>query len=75
MLRKVIKIVIDAVLSLVFLLMMSIIIDSLAGAIFGNKPNGDADFNGHILLAITVTITLVFSVWFYKRVSIKKIDK
>lgn len=72
MLRKIGKIALDAVLSLVFLLMMSIIVNALAGTIFGYDERGNADFNGHILLAITVTLTLVFSVWFYKYVSIKK---
>lgn len=69
---KILKIAIDAILSFVFLLMMSIIINAIAAAIFGKKPNGDADFNGWLLFAITVAITLVFSWWFYKHVSIKK---
>jgi hypothetical protein len=65
---KIGKIILDIVLSFMFLLMASIIINWIAGMIFGTKSNGDADFNGGILFAITVVITLVFSVWFYKYV-------
>jgi hypothetical protein len=72
MFSKVLKIVVDAVLSLMFLIVASILINAIASVIFGKKPNGDADFNGHILLAITVAITLVFAWWFYKYVSFKK---
>ncbi len=72
---KVSKIILDVVLSFVFLIVMSIVINWIAGLIFGTKSNGDADFNGGVLLAVTVAITLVFAVWFYKYVAIKKIEK
>lgn len=75
MLRKIGKITLDAVLSLMFLIVASILINWIAGLVFGTKSNGDADVNGHLLLAITVAITLVFSVWFYRYVSIKKSTK
>jgi len=75
MVSKILKIVLDAVLSLMFLIVASILINAIAGAIFGKKPDGDADFNGHILFAITVAITLVFAWWFYKYVSLKKETK
>lgn len=58
-----------------FLLMASILINWIAGLIFGTDSKGNADFNGHILLAITVALTVVFSVWLYKYVSFKKTDK
>jgi hypothetical protein len=51
------------------------VINWIAGLIFGTKSNGDANFNGGVLLAVTVAITLVFAVWFYKYVAIKKIEK
>lgn len=72
---KILKIVIDVVLSFMFLLMASIIINWIAGLIFGTDSRGNADFNGGILFAITVVVTLAFSVWFYKSVSIKKNKK
>jgi hypothetical protein len=72
---KVSKIILDVVLSFVFLIVMSIVINWIAGLIFGTKSNGDADFNGGVLLAVTAAITLVFAVWFYKYVAIKKIEK
>jgi hypothetical protein len=72
MVSKLIKIVIDAILTFVFFIVMSIIVNSTAASIFGKKPNGDANFNGHVLLIITTVIAIVFAVWFYKYVSIKK---
>lgn len=72
MASKIGKIVIDIVLSLMFLLMTSIIINAIAASIFGKKSNGDADFSGGILLAITVVLTLGFAVWFYRYVRFEK---
>jgi len=72
---KVVKIVIDVVLSFMFLIVASILINWIAGMIFGTKSNGDADFNGGALLAITVVLTLVFAVWFYKYVQLGKNNK
>lgn len=72
MFSKSIKIVVDVILSFVFFIVMSIIVNSVAASIFGKKPNGDANFNGHVLLIITTVIALAFGVWFYKYVSIKK---
>jgi hypothetical protein len=72
---KVVKIVIDVVLSFMFLIVASIIINWIAGMIFGTDSKGNADFNGGILLAITVILTLVFAVWFYKYVRLGKNNK
>ncbi|HSX43959.1 MAG TPA: hypothetical protein VLE69_01505 [Candidatus Saccharimonadales bacterium] len=72
---KVVKIVIDIVLSFMFLIVASILVDWIAGMIFGKKSSGSADFNGGVLLTITVMLTLVFAVWFYKYVHLGKSDK
>lgn len=69
---KAIKVVVDVVLSFMFLIVASMIIDWIAGMIFGKKSNGSADFNGGVLFTITLALTAVFSVWFYKYVSLKK---
>jgi hypothetical protein len=72
---KIVKIVIDAVLSFMFFIVAAILINWIAGMIFGTKSNGDADFNGFVLLAITVAITIVFAVWFYKYVQLGRKNK
>ena len=69
---KALKIVVDIVLSFIFLIVASILINWLAGLIFGTKSNGDADFNGGVLFAITCVLTLGFAVWFYKFVHLGK---
>jgi hypothetical protein len=70
MASKTVKVVADVALSFVFLIVASIIINWIAGMIFGTDSKGNADVNGGILLAITVVITLAFAVWFYKYVRI-----
>lgn len=70
--NKVGKIVIDAVLSFMFLIVASIIINWIAGGIFGTDSRGNAKFNGGVLLAITVLLTLAFAFWFYKYVHLGK---
>lgn len=72
---KIGKIVLDIVLSFMFFIVASIIIDWIAGMIFGTKSNGNADFNGGVLLAITTLITLAFGIWFYRYVRIGKKQK
>ena len=72
---KVGKIIIDVILSFMFLIVASIIINWIAGMIFGTKSNGNADFNGGILLAVTVVLTIGFAVWFYKYVNLGKKNK
>lgn len=69
---KIGKIALDVVLSLVFFIAAAILINWIAGLIFGTDSEGNADFNGHVLLAITVAVTVAFAVWFYKFVTIKK---
>jgi len=75
MAKKIGKIVLSLVLSLVFFIPAAILLDSIAGLMFGNKSNGDANVNGHVMLVITALLTIAFGVWFYKYVAIKKIDK
>lgn len=70
--NKALKIVVDLVLSFMFLIVASILINWIAGMIFGSKSNGDADFNGGVLFAITCVLTVVFAVWFYKFVHLGK---
>lgn len=70
--NKILKIVIDVVLSFMFLIVASILINWIAGLIFGTDSRGNADFNGGVLFAITVVVTLAFAGWFYKYVSLKK---
>jgi hypothetical protein len=72
---KLAKIVIDVVLTFMFLLMASIIINWIAGLIFGTDSRGNADFNGGVLFAITVALSLGFAYWFYKYVNIGKSNK
>jgi hypothetical protein len=75
MASKILKIVIDIVLSFMFLIVASILINWIAGMIFGTDSRGNADFNGGILFAITVVLTLAFAIWFYKFVHLYKNDK
>lgn len=69
---KALKIVVDLGLSFMFLIVASILINWIAGLIFGTKSNGDADFSGGVLFAITCVLTLAFAVWFYKFVHLGK---
>lgn len=72
---KVVKIAIDIALSFMFLIVASIIINWVAGLIFGTDARGNAKVNGGILLTITVALTLAFGVWFYKFVHLGKGSK
>lgn len=82
---KIGKIVLDAVLALIFFLTTAILIDWVASKIFGTTVNPDGthtvNFNGGVLLAMTTVLTIVFAVWFYKYVHFgrkneaKKIDE
>lgn len=72
---KVTKVVVDAALSFVFFIVASILINWIAGLIFGTDSKGNADFNGGVLLTITTAITLVFAVWFYKYIHLGKKSK
>lgn len=72
MANKAVKVVVDIVLSFVFLIVASIIINWIAGMIFGVDSRGNANVNGGILFAITLIATLGFAVWFYKYVHLGK---
>ncbi len=73
---KIVKIIIDAILSLLFFLVAAILINWVAGKIFGTTVGSDGsevvNFNGGVLLAITTVLTIAFAVWFYKFVTLKK---
>lgn len=75
MVGKIGKVVVDAILSLMFFIVAAILLDSLAGVIFGNKSDGNADVNGHVMLVITTVATIAFAVWFYKFVHLGKKSK
>ena len=79
MVGKIGKIIVDAVLSLLFFLITALLVDWIASKIFGTTPKADGssivNFNGGVLLAITTILTVVFAVWFYKFLTNHKISK
>lgn len=76
MFGKIGKIALDIILSAILFLALAILIDWVTSLIFGTTTNTDGDevvnFNGGALVLITTALTLVFSVWFYRFVTIKK---
>jgi uncharacterized BrkB/YihY/UPF0761 family membrane protein len=76
---KAIRIVVDIVVSFVFFIFAAIVVNLISSAILGTTKNSDGDttnnINGGLFLAITVVITLVFAVWFYKFLANHKISK
>jgi membrane protein implicated in regulation of membrane protease activity len=72
---KIGKIILDIILSFMFFIVAAIILDSIAGVIFGNKSNGGANVNGYVMLVITSVLTIVFAVLFYKYVRLGKKSK
>jgi hypothetical protein len=79
MLKKILKIVLDLVVSAIVFLILAILIDWIASKIFGTTTNADGvthvNLNGGVLLAITFALTAVFAVWFYKLLTNYKINK
>lgn len=75
MANKTVKVIADLILSFVFLIVASIIINWIAGMIFGVDSRGNANVNGGVLFVITVLVTLGFAVWFYKYVHLGKGEK
>jgi len=79
MLRKILKIVLDVVVSAIVFLILAILIDWLASKIFGTTTNADGvthvNLNGGVLLAITTVLTIAFAIWFYKLLTNYKINK
>lgn len=72
MANKTIKVVVDVILSFIFFIVASILVNWIAGMIFGYDDGGNANMNGGVLLAITVFLTLGFAIWFYKFVHLGK---
>ena len=69
MVKKLILIVVDAVLSFIFFIIAAIVLDLIASKIFGtHQVNGESvlNVNGGIMVAVTLALTIVFAVWFYK---------
>ncbi len=69
---KIRKIILTVVLSFIFFIPAAILLDAIAGMIFGHKSSGGADVNGHVMLAINTLITIAFGIWFYKYVRLGK---
>ena len=77
--KKILKIVLDLVVSVLVFLVLAILIDWIASKIFGTTTNAEGvthvNLNGGVLLAITFVLTSVFAVWFYKLLTNYKINK
>jgi hypothetical protein len=80
--NKVVKIVIDAVLSFVIFIVTVLIVDVIAGKILGTTKfaDGTEKLKGGgattaTLLTISCVVTVVFAVWFYKFLTRYKISK
>jgi TRAP-type C4-dicarboxylate transport system permease small subunit len=79
MLRKILKILLDIIVSFIVFLILAMLIDWIASKIFGTTTNADGvthvNLNGGILLAITTILTIAFAIWFYKLLTNYKINK
>ncbi len=77
--KKILKIVLDIVVSAVVFLILAILIDWVASKIFGTTTNAEGvthvNMNGGVLLAITTLLTIGFAVWFYRLLMNYKLDK
>jgi len=75
---KILKVVIDVVLSIVFFFITSILLAWAGGAIFGTVKGADGqnygNYNSGILIAIAFILTIAFAIFFYKMLS-KKSNK
>lgn len=75
MVSKILKIVIDAVVSFVFFFITSILLAWAGGTIFGTVKGADGqnygNYNGGVLIAIALILTVVFAILFYKMLSKK----
>jgi uncharacterized BrkB/YihY/UPF0761 family membrane protein len=76
---KVVKIVVDAVVSFVFFIIAAILLDWVGGKIFGTRigehGNEVINVNGGVMVAVTLALTAVFAVWFYKFLTNHKFTK
>lgn len=68
--KKVLKILLDLVVSAMVFLILAILIDWVASKLFGTTTNADGithvNINGGVLLGMTTLLTVGFGVWFYK---------
>jgi len=79
MTSKVLRIVLDAVVSFVFFIIAAIVLDWVGGKIFGTRTGAHGDkvinVNGGVMVAVTLLLTAVFAVWFYKFLTNHKFTK
>ena len=70
MVSKILKIVLDAILSFIFFFVAAILLDWVAGKIFGTHAGADGDkvinVNGGVMVVVTLALTLAFAAWLYK---------
>lgn len=75
---KILKIVLDAIVSFVFLFITTILLAWVGGTVFGTVKGADGqdygNYNSGILFVISFALTIVFAVLFYKMLS-KKSNK
>lgn len=73
------KIILDVVVSLVVFLILALILDLVAASIFGTSKGPDGadvlNVNGGVMVVVTLILTLVFSVWFFKFLTRYKVEK
>jgi len=76
---KVLRIVLDAVVSFVFFIIAAILLDWVGGRIFGTRigahGNEVINVNGGVMVGVTLILTAAFAVWFYKFLSNHKFTK
>jgi hypothetical protein len=82
MVRKILKIVLAALISFVVFIVVVLIVDVIAGKILGTTKfaDGTEKLKGGgattaTLLTISCVVTVVFAVWFYKFLTRYKISK
>lgn len=70
MVIKILKIVLDAVISFAVLYITTILLAWVGGVVFGTVKGTDGkdygNYNSGVLIAISFALTIVFAVWFYK---------
>jgi len=79
MANKVLRIALDAVVSFIFFIIAAIVLDWVGGKIFGTHPgehgNEVINVNGGVMVGVTLLLTAVFAVWFYKFLTNHKFTK
>jgi len=78
MAKKILLIIIDAVLSFIFFIIAAIILDGIASKVLGTHLVDGKDVlnvNGGVMVVVTLALTIAFAVWFYKFASNHKFTK